>query len=254
MFADFPTEYHSNWQWWDLVSKSGAMIMDKLPGDFRPTVQVIDTWFTNRKLGLVFEANVSGGKLVVCSIDLQNNLDQRPAARQFRHSLLNYMNSTNFAPKDTLSIKQLKPLFHERFPGKVVSVSSEANSNRGQMMIDVNPATVWHSSWEGQVANYPHEVTIKLEEPMAVKGLKLLPRQDMSNGWVKDIEIYLSDDGENWGSCIAAKSLSNGASWKQIQFDKEYQAGYIRIVMKSPQNAEHPWASLAEVKLVTEAN
>ena len=250
IFADFPTEYHSNWQWWDLVSKSGAMIMDKLPGDFRPTVQVIDTWFANRKLGLVFEANVSGGKLMVCSIDLQNNLDQRPAARQFRHSLLNYMNSTNFAPKDTLSIKQLKTLFHERFPGKVTHVSSQADRCYGQMMIDGNPATLWHSSWEGGIPNYPHEVTIQLEEPMTLKGLKLLPRQDMTNGWVKDVEIYLSDDGTNWPAPVAAKSLSGGNSWKQIQFDKEYKAGFIRIVMKSPQNPQHPWASLAELKLI----
>ena len=254
MFADFPTEYHSNWQWWDLVSKSGAMIMDNLPGDFRPKVQIIDTWFTNRKLGLVFEAKVGGGKLMVCSVDLENNLDQRPAARQFRHSLLKYMNSADFAPAGSLNMKQLKTLFRERFPGKVTHVSSQAERNNGQMMIDGNPATLWHSAWEREIPNYPHEVTIKLDKPMEVKGLRLLPRQDLSNGWVKDLEVYLSNDGANWGSPVAVKSLSSGASWKQVQFDKKYRAGFLRIVMKSPQNAQHPWASLAELELVTDAN
>jgi hypothetical protein len=31
VFQDFPTEYHSNWQWWDPVSHSQAMILDHLP-------------------------------------------------------------------------------------------------------------------------------------------------------------------------------------------------------------------------------
>ena len=67
------------------------MILDDLPPDLRPTVQVIDDWVTNRKLGLVFEAKVGKGKLLVCSIDLKNDLDQNPVARQMRHSLLDYM-------------------------------------------------------------------------------------------------------------------------------------------------------------------
>jgi len=96
VFADFPTEYHSNWQWWDLISKSGAMIMDNLPANFRPMVQPIDTWHINRKLGLIFEAKVDNGKLVVCSIDLENDLGKRPVAKQFRHSLLRYMNSADY--------------------------------------------------------------------------------------------------------------------------------------------------------------
>ena len=30
LFASFPTDNHSNWQWWYLVSRSGAMILDRL--------------------------------------------------------------------------------------------------------------------------------------------------------------------------------------------------------------------------------
>ena len=29
--ASFPTEFHSNWQWWYLISQAGAMILDDLP-------------------------------------------------------------------------------------------------------------------------------------------------------------------------------------------------------------------------------
>ena len=109
--TDFPTEYHSNWQWWDLVTKSQSMILNDLPVELRPIVQVIDDWSTNRRLGLIFEAEVAGGKLLVCSIDLRSNLDGRPVARQMLHSLLKYINSDQFHPASTVEIEVIERLF-----------------------------------------------------------------------------------------------------------------------------------------------
>jgi hypothetical protein len=109
-FASFPTESHSNWQWWYLVSRAGAMILDPLPREIRPVVQVIDDWFTARKLGLAFEARVSGGRLLVTSIDVTTDLDVNIVARQFRASLLRYMQSERFAPAVALSPEQVRRL------------------------------------------------------------------------------------------------------------------------------------------------
>jgi hypothetical protein len=75
------------------------MILDGLPKDLRPTVQVIDDWFTNRRLGLVFEARVGKGRLLVTSIDLESGLEENPVARQMRHSLLRYAAGNRFAPQ-----------------------------------------------------------------------------------------------------------------------------------------------------------
>jgi len=110
LFAGFPTDYHSNWQWWYLVSRAGAMILDELPPQLRPSVQVIDDWFTARRLGLVFECKLGRGKLVVCSIDLKNDLDTNPVARQFRHSLLRYMAGDRFDPTVDLIAAQVRRL------------------------------------------------------------------------------------------------------------------------------------------------
>ena len=109
--AGFPTEYHSNWQWWYLVSRAGAMILDDLPSGLRPTVQVIDDWFTARRLGLLFEARVGQGSLVVCSIDLESNLEANPVARQFRATILSYMAGNRFNPKVQLTPAQVRALF-----------------------------------------------------------------------------------------------------------------------------------------------
>jgi hypothetical protein len=109
-FKDFPTEFHSNWQWWDPVSHSQAMIINGFPSDLRPLIQPIDTWFENRRLALAFESRTNGGKLMVCSIDLKNNMDERPASKQLLISLLNYMNSQSFNPGTELDIKEVKGL------------------------------------------------------------------------------------------------------------------------------------------------
>lgn len=109
--AEFPTEYHSNWQWWYLVSRAGAMILDDLPRELRPTVQVIDDWVTGRKLGLVFEARMGEGRLLVCSIDLNNDLEHNPVARQMLHSLLDYMAGPKFRPTITLAPAEVRSLY-----------------------------------------------------------------------------------------------------------------------------------------------
>jgi hypothetical protein len=108
--ASFPTDYHSNWQWWYLISQGRAMILDSLPRDLRPTVQVIDDWVTARKLGLMFEAKMGAGKLIVCSIDLRKDQEQNPVARQMLHSFLRYMESSRFKPGVTLSVAELESL------------------------------------------------------------------------------------------------------------------------------------------------
>jgi len=109
-FAEFPTDGHSDWQWWYLVSRAGAMILDGLPAGLRPTVQVIDDWFTSRRLGLVFEARVGKGRLVVSSIDLEGDLGANPVARQMRRSLLRYAASDQLQPSVEVSPEAIRAL------------------------------------------------------------------------------------------------------------------------------------------------
>jgi hypothetical protein len=110
LLAQFPTDFHSNWQWWYLVSQAGAMMLDGLPAGVSPLVQVIDDWVTNRKLGLVFEARVGAGRLLVCSIDLGGDLTGDPVRRQFRRSLLDYMAGGAFQPRLRLTCDQVRSL------------------------------------------------------------------------------------------------------------------------------------------------
>jgi hypothetical protein len=107
--ADFPTEFHSNWQWWHLVKHARPIILDGTPKDYRPIVQVIDNIGRNHKLGLIAETKVGKGRMLVCSIDLPG-LQDRPEARQLLHSLINYMKSSDFSPAAELDTELLKKL------------------------------------------------------------------------------------------------------------------------------------------------
>jgi hypothetical protein len=107
VFNSFPTDYHSNWQWWELIHGSSAMVLNDAPANLRPLIQPIDDWFKARRLALMFEAKVNGGKLMVSSMDLSNNLETRPVARQMRSSILNYMESESFDPEVEISPDQI---------------------------------------------------------------------------------------------------------------------------------------------------
>jgi hypothetical protein len=107
--AKFPTDFHSDWQWWHLVKNSRPIIYDGSPADFRPLVQMIDNFERNHKLGLIAETKVGPGKMLICSIDLLTIKD-KPEARQLMHSLLQYAASDDFAPKHELPSEFLNRL------------------------------------------------------------------------------------------------------------------------------------------------
>ena len=250
--AEFPTEFHSNWQWWDLVTQSKFMILDKFGAGLRPIVQVIDDWNTNRKLGLIFEARIGKGKLLVCSIDLRSNLDDRPVARQMLHSLVKYIDSPAFAPEHSIEIELLQSLF--RTPSllssaRVIRVDSEAPGYEGRNAIDENPDTIWHAPWQTDPPAYPHEIQIELPEDIEIKGLTYLPRQDMSNGWIAKYEIYVSADGQSWGEPVAAGSFGRGSGKKKVLFDRACKGRFVRFVALCGFDGQI-FASVAELDII----
>ncbi len=96
--AHFPSNEYSNWQWWDLTTKSKAISIDGAPLESN-IVQPIDNFMRNSHLSSLFEASVGNGLLMVCAFDISTNIAKRPQAGQLHYSILQYMNSTAFKPK-----------------------------------------------------------------------------------------------------------------------------------------------------------
>ena len=118
IFKSFPTEMHTNWQWFPIIKASHPFILDNLShlspltshlSGYRPIVQVIDNIERNHKLGLVFEFAIGKGKLLVCMADL-DTASAYPEGRQFYRSLLEYMTSEDFVPKTNITLDDFEKL------------------------------------------------------------------------------------------------------------------------------------------------
>ena len=92
-----------------IIRHAGALRLDGLPKTIEPIVRVIDDWVTARPLGLVIEAKVGKGKIIVCGFDLTGELND-PVSRQIRQSLLDYMARDSFHPKVEISSEELHTL------------------------------------------------------------------------------------------------------------------------------------------------
>lgn len=132
IFDLFPTDYHSDMQWWELVNRGQVMQFTDFPKDFQPLVQSIDTWFVSRKIGMLFEAYVGKGKLVMTTMDITRDLDRRIVARQMRESILHYMQSDKFDPKWTIDEKLVADLF--------TKVAGEVNMYTNDSPDELKPA------------------------------------------------------------------------------------------------------------------
>jgi len=67
------------------------------------------------RLALLFEAKALGGKLMACSMDLED-LKDRVVARQMRRSVLAYMAGDRFDPAVDLTLDQLHAIFEPATP------------------------------------------------------------------------------------------------------------------------------------------
>ena len=107
IFCDFPTEMHTNWQWFPVIKESHPLVLDNFAKGVKPIVQVIDNIERNHKLGLVMEWKVGAGKLLVCMSDLEK-ASEYPEGRAFYESVLDYMLSGDFHPSSEMTMEELK--------------------------------------------------------------------------------------------------------------------------------------------------
>ena len=113
IFKGFPTEMHTNWQWFPVIKESHPLVLDNFSKDYRPIVQVIDNIERNHKLGLVMEWKVGAGKLLVCMSDLEKAA-KYPEGKAFYQSVIDYMRSADFNPSSEISVDELKKKLVEK--------------------------------------------------------------------------------------------------------------------------------------------
>ena len=256
LLADFPTESHSNWQWYELMRRSRLFILDDTPATYHPLIQVIDNFARNHKLGVVFEGRAGLGRLLVCGFDLPRE-PRDPASRQLLSSVLNYAASPAFNPTQALDDAWLARWFVPTYRNQLMKlgVEIEADNESGGYpagnLLDGEPETLWHTSWDERAPPFPHHFTVTLTKPARVAGLTCLPRQDGNrNGWIREYAVYASADGQNWGQPIARGKFEPSAGVQKVAFSQPIETRRLKFVALNSFDPSKPYASMAEFDVI----
>lgn len=139
-------------------------------------------------------------------------------------------------------------------PIKVIFCSSEENKAEdtpATNLTDGNPGTIWHTMYSVTMANYPHWVDFDCFETKSLTGFTYTPRQDSPNGNIRDYEIYVSQDGKDWGKPVHCGSFNNDRQKKKVLFNVPVKARYLRFKALSSQDGQD-FASGAEFDIMAE--
>ena len=105
--AEFVTEGYATPQWWKLTEGSEASVLDAWK-EITPIVQIIDNVERNHKIGLIYEARVGAGRLLVCR---RNLMKQRSLETDcLYNSLVHYCASSAFAPSFSFTPQEVAEL------------------------------------------------------------------------------------------------------------------------------------------------
>lgn len=115
----FPTFFHTDWQWFSIISNSRPLIIDRLPKDIDPIVEVIDNVDRNYRTSLMLECLVGKGKLMIISADL-SRLRESPEGRWFLASAEQYMASKQCKPDLFLEPRQVRNLLTSPSAARIV--------------------------------------------------------------------------------------------------------------------------------------
>ncbi|MDE7299110.1 MAG: hypothetical protein K2N94_09830, partial [Lachnospiraceae bacterium] len=108
LFRSFPTEFHTNWQWWAMAGQRAVI----LPERMETIVAELDSYAYLRPMAQLFECRCRNGRLLFSSFGLQN-LQQYPECRALQNSIYTYLASEEFRPAQTVAPERIAELVKE---------------------------------------------------------------------------------------------------------------------------------------------
>jgi len=108
LFVNFPTEFHTNWQWWPMATQRAII----LPEYKKSIVAQMDSYAYMRPMTQLLECRCGGGRLLLSSMALQN-LQQYPEARALQNAIYQYLVSEQFCPEQEMEAEVLADLVWE---------------------------------------------------------------------------------------------------------------------------------------------
>jgi len=181
IFREFATDHDGGWQWEEITDYARGFGLKDYSGH-QPLVRVIDEWNRNLPMGIVLEAKVLNGRMLLVSADLETDAERRPAARALNRAIIRYAERGDYVEAQTLPIEavesRLLPL--NRSMEKIAGIRMEKEPE------------------------FPISVIMKLKEPMPVRGIYYVPPQKdrMFEGCIRDYELECQTEN-GWEKVLA---------------------------------------------------
>ncbi|WP_194949892.1 family 20 glycosylhydrolase, partial [Actinomyces trachealis] len=117
--------------------------------------------------------------------------------------------------------------------------------------IDGNPATFWHTKWQGGADSFPHYISLGLPQDKTCKvtGFEYTGRAGNPNTRVKDYELQVSVDGQKW-TTVHTDTLANHDVPQAVNLpaDKQQTAKFVKMVQKNSHNGD-AFGGAAEIRV-----
>lgn len=228
--AGFPSADFADWQWLEVVGRSRTVNLGRLPAALRPIVQPVDDWNRNWKLGLIFEAKVGTGRLLVCSVDLTGDLSKSPAARALRDSLHAYAAGEKFRPAVEITAEALSGMLADT---RIMAKLKATASGPAAAAIDGDPNSYWLAGG-AKGPRHPHVLEIHFAKPVPFDGFTIMPRQNHRDheGDIREYRLEASDDGNSWHE-ISAGTLESGFHPQSVKLKAPATVASLRFTALS---------------------
>ncbi|WP_196064961.1 sugar-binding domain-containing protein [Bacteroides cellulosilyticus] len=234
LFDGFPTEMHTNWQWWDVLRYANPMVLDEFgaevafPKKYQPLLQVVDSWKINRKLALLAECRLGKGKLMISSIDFTTDMNERMVSRNLYAQILDYMNSKFFAPEFELTENVMLSVLGGTENNLVEMGAKIKGQNRkqtllAQMLVDGDGTTVCNIVSDKKA---PQWVSVNFSKAEQLKGFRFVFPGRVTEK--VQLRVDISSDGRNWQPVTVNSSIVNGKI-QNIFFDANKTARYFKL-------------------------
>ncbi len=228
----FPTREYQEYQWNEIIRDAKGINLKEYPDGFLPIVQPLDEWNRNYKMSLLLEAKVGNGSLLLVSSDLERNIENSPVKKQLLYSLMAYVDSEEFSPKQEIQ----REIFLRSFADTQVM---KRLKGKGKLLeypevditaaLDGNPNTTFCLEGIG----HPYTIELSWETEQALVGLYYMPIQNQREhkGDVREYEVWVWD-GTIWEEAAKGEFVSS-FDLKQVSFKKELVGTKLRFVAKS---------------------
>lgn len=245
VFDAFPTRFHTDWQWWELLSESVSVDLDVLDVTLDMPFRFIDKFNRNALPAGIFEFAYGQGKVLVCTLDIESDLENRIVAAQLRESILQYMQSVDFNPGTALEKHQLDRLFGP--PKFEIVTNSQHPDYPATNVLDGNKDTFWHTDWNHDHGP-PFQLEIQLPETRVVEGFDYTPRQDSPNGRILVYSVQLLEDNGNWVKVVDRARFSGDSEPASVTFSEAKKTERMRLIIHES-HEQMTMASAAQLTL-----